>query len=645
MYELLNTIDSPRDLKRLAVDQLPQLCGELRHFIIEQMSHSAGHFAASLGVVELTVAIHYVYDTPYDKLVWDVGHQAYGHKILTGRRDAFPTNRKLGGLSGFPNIFESDYDAFGVGHSSTSVSAALGMAIAARLSGQKRRHVVAVIGDGALTGGEAFEALNNMASASPDMLVILNDNNMAIDKVTGGMSQYLLDISTSGLYNRLRNKISQYLDRKNDSATGHNSFITKLNNSLKNLVNHQTNMFEGLNIRYFGPTDGHDVRYLVSILRDLKRIGGPKMLHVITVKGKGFKAAEQDPTKWHAVGRGFDPETGEPVGAAAPSSPRPPRFQDVFGETIVELARANSSILGITPAMPSGCSLNVMMREMPDRCFDVGIAEQHAVTFAAGLAISGYTPFCNIYSTFAQRALDQVIHDVALQRLHVVFCFDRGGLVGADGATHHGVFDVAMLRPIPNLVLMSPMTEPELRNMMFTAQDPGLGPVVIRYPRGEGSTVDWRTPMRKVEIGTGRKLRDGADVALLSYGPIGVEAEAVADALEAQGISAAHYDLRFAKPLDKALLDEALSAHRLVVTMEDGAREGGVGSAVVEYAMDCGYGCRVVRVGVPDVFVAHGSVAELYRECGMDVESVVGLVREHLGRLSAPQPPLVEHFC
>lgn len=645
MYELLNTIDSPRDLKRLAVDQLPQLCGELRHFIIEQMSHSAGHFAASLGVVELTVAIHYVYDTPYDKLVWDVGHQAYGHKILTGRRDAFPTNRKLGGLSGFPNIFESDYDAFGVGHSSTSVSAALGMAIAARLSGQKRRHVVAVIGDGALTGGEAFEALNNMASASPDMLVILNDNNMAIDKVTGGMSQYLLDISTSGLYNRLRNKISQYLDRKNDSATGHNSFITKLNNSLKNLVNHQTNMFEGLNIRYFGPTDGHDVRYLVSILRDLKRIGGPKMLHVITVKGKGFKAAEQDPTKWHAVGRGFDPETGEPVGAAAPSSLRPPRFQDVFGETIVELARANSSILGITPAMPSGCSLNVMMREMPDRCFDVGIAEQHAVTFAAGLAISGYTPFCNIYSTFAQRALDQVIHDVALQRLHVVFCFDRGGLVGADGATHHGVFDVAMLRPIPNLVLMSPMTEPELRNMMFTAQDPGLGPVVIRYPRGEGSTVDWRTPMRKVEIGTGRKLRDGADVALLSYGPIGVEAEAVADALEALGISAAHYDLRFAKPLDKALLDEALSAHRLVVTMEDGAREGGVGSAVVEYAMDCGYGCRVVRVGVPDVFVAHGSVAELYRECGMDVESVVGLVREHLGRLSAPQPPLVEHFC
>lgn len=645
MYELLNTIDSPRDLKRLAVDQLPQLCGELRHFIIEQMSHSAGHFAASLGVVELTVAIHYVYDTPYDKLVWDVGHQAYGHKILTGRRDAFPTNRKLGGLSGFPNIFESDYDAFGVGHSSTSVSAALGMAIAARLSGQKRRHVVAVIGDGALTGGEAFEALNNMASASPDMLVILNDNNMAIDKVTGGMSQYLLDISTSGLYNRLRNKISQYLDRKNDSATGHNSFITKLNNSLKNLVNHQTNMFEGLNIRYFGPTDGHDVRYLVSILRDLKRIGGPKMLHVITVKGKGFKAAEQDPTKWHAVGRGFDPETGEPVGAAAPSSLRPPRFQDVFGETIVELARANSSILGITPAMPSGCSLNVMMREMPDRCFDVGIAEQHAVTFAAGLAISGYTPFCNIYSTFAQRALDQVIHDVALQRLHVVFCFDRGGLVGADGATHHGVFDVAMLRPIPNLVLMSPMTEPELRNMMFTAQDPGLGPVVIRYPRGEGSTVDWRTPMRKVEIGTGRKLRDGADVALLSYGPIGVEAEAVADALEAQGISAAHYDLRFAKPLDKALLDEALSAHRLVVTMEDGAREGGVGSAVVEYAMDCGYGCRVVRVGVPDVFVAHGSVAELYRECGMDAESVVSLVREHLGRLSAPQPPLVEHFC
>lgn len=628
-YPLLSTIDTPADLKKLSVEQLPQLCDELRHFIIEQMSHAPGHFAASLGVVELTVAIHYVFDTPYDKLVWDVGHQAYGHKILTGRRKVFHTNRKRGGISGFPNIFESEYDAFGVGHSSTSVSAALGMAIAARLSGEKR-HVVAVIGDGALTGGEAFEALNNMAAASPDMLVILNDNNMAIDKVTGGMSQYLLDISTSSLYNRLRNKMSQYLDRKNDSATGHNSFITKLNNSLKNLINHQTNMFEGLNIRYFGPTDGHDVKYLVSILRDLKRIGGPKMLHVITVKGKGFKAAEQDPTKWHAVGRSFDIETGDPL--TPPSqAPHPPRFQDVFGETILELARKNDKILGITPAMPSGCSLSVMMREVPDRCFDVGIAEQHAVTFAAGLAVSGYTPYCNIYSTFAQRAFDQVIHDVALQRLHVVFCFDRAGLVGADGATHHGVFDVAMLRPVPNLTIMSPMDEPELRNMMFTAQDPSLGAIVIRYPRGEGSTVDWRTPMTKIEMGRGRKLRDGEDVALLSLGPIGVEARQVADGLKAYGISAAHYDLRFAKPLDAALLHEAMGKFRLIVTMEDGAREGGVGTGVMEFAMDCGYKGRVLRVGVPDRFIAHGTVEELYKECGMDADSVIAAIREALG--------------
>ncbi len=631
MYELLNKIDTPADLKKLSVDQLPLVCNELRHFIIEQMSHAPGHFAASLGVVELTVAIHYVFDTPYDKLVWDVGHQAYGHKILTGRRDDFHTNRKLGGISGFPNIFESEYDAFGVGHSSTSVSAALGMAIAARLSGEKNRHVVAVIGDGALTGGEAFEALNNMASASPDMLVILNDNNMAIDKVTGGMSQYLLDISTSGFYNRLRNKLSQYLDRKNDSATGHNSFITKLNNSLKNLVNHQTNMFEGLNIRYFGPTDGHDVKYLVSILRDLKNIRGPKMLHVITVKGKGFKAAEQDPTKWHAVGRSFDPETGEPLTPLS-NSPHPPRFQDVFGETILELARQNDKILGITPAMPSGCSLNIMMKAMPDRCFDVGIAEQHAVTFAAGLAISGYVPFCNIYSTFAQRAFDQVIHDVALQKLHVVFCFDRAGLVGADGATHHGVFDIAMLRPVPNLVIMSPMDEPQMRDMMYTAQLDCMGPVLIRYPRGEGSTVDWRTPMKTVEIGRGRKLRSGSDVALLSFGPIGVEASRIADTLESQGFSVAHYDLRFAKPLDTSLIDDAMASARLIVTMEDGVRIGGIGSAVEEYAVEHGYQGSVFRIGVPDEFIAHGSVAELYKLCHMDADSVLEAIHSHLGK-------------
>ena len=631
MYDLLNKIDSPADLKRLQVDQLPQLCDELRHFIIEQMSHAPGHFAASLGVIELTVAIHYVYDTPYDKLVWDVGHQAYGHKILTGRRENFGTLRKKGGISGFPNIFESEYDAFGVGHSSTSISAALGMAMAAQLSGEKDRHVVAVIGDGALTGGEAFEGLNNMATASPDMLVILNDNNMAIDKVTGGMSQYLLDISTSGLYNRLRNKLSQYLDRKSDSATGHTSLLTKLTNSLKNLASHQANMFEGLNIRYFGPTDGHDVVYLVSILRDLKRIKGPKMLHVITVKGKGFKAAEENPTKWHAVGKSFDPETGEPL--VAPSdTPHAPRFQDVFGETLVELAKTDDKILGITPAMPSGCSMNIMMREMPDRCFDVGIAEQHAVTFAAGLAISGYKPFCNIYSTFAQRAFDQVIHDVALQRLHVIFCFDRAGLVGADGATHHGVFDVAMLRPIPNLTIMSPMTEPELRNMMYTALDPKLGTLIIRYPRGEGSTIDWRQPMQKIEMGKGRKLRDGKDVALLTLGPIGVEAETIADSLEQEGVAASHYDMRFAKPIDTDLIDDAISNHKLIVTMEDGAREGGIGTAVAEYAMDKGFDGRVIRIGVPDEFIGHGSMTDLYKECGMDKESVMSRIRQALGK-------------
>lgn len=631
MSQLLQTIETPDDLKKLSVDQLPQLCDELRHFIIEQMSHAPGHFAASLGVVELTVAIHYVFDTPYDKLVWDVGHQAYGHKILTGRREAFRFNRKLNGISGFPNIFESDYDAFGVGHSSTSISAALGMAIAARLSGEKDRHVVAVIGDGALTGGEAFEALNNMASASPDMLVILNDNNMAIDKVTGGMSQYLLDISTSGFYNRIRNKLSQYLDRKNDSATGNNSFITKLNNSLKNLVNHQTNIFEGLNIRYFGPTDGHDVKYLVSILRDLKRIKGPKMLHVITVKGKGFKAAEQDPTKWHAVGRSFDPETGEPLSPPS-NEPHPPLYQDVFGETILELAKQNDKILGITPAMPSGCSLNIMMREMPGRCFDVGIAEQHAVTFAAGLAISGYIPFCNIYSTFAQRAFDQVIHDVALQKLNVVFCFDRAGLVGADGPTHHGVFDVAMLRPVPNIIIMSPMDEPQLRDMMYTAQLSDHGPIVIRYPRGEGSTIDWRTPMSPIPIGRGRRLRQGSDVALLSLGPIGHTAAKVADTLQSYGISAAHYDLRFAKPLDEDLLAEAIAQCPLIVTLEDGALEGGIGSAVEEYAVEHSYHGQVLRIGVPDEFIPQGSVAELYKLCHMDHDYIVEAVRQRLSR-------------
>ena len=625
MYELLSKIDTPADLKKLRVEQLPQVCEELRRFIIEQLSHDPGHFAASLGVVELTVALHYVYDTPYDKLVWDVGHQAYGHKILTGRRDVFGTNRKKGGISGFPNMTESEYDSFGVGHSSTSISAALGMAIAAQRMGEKR-NVIAVIGDGAMTGGEAFEALNNMATADPNMLVVLNDNNMAIDNVTGGLSQYLLDISTSSTYNKFRQKLSERMTEK--SVKGHFNLWTKLTNTIKNLATHHTNMFEGLSIRYFGPADGHDVKYLVSILRDLKEIGGAKMLHVITVKGKGFRPAETNPTKWHAVGGSFDPETGE-ILTPEPTKPTPPKFQDVFGETILELARRNSKIMGITPAMPSGCSLSIMMREMPERCFDVGIAEQHAVTFAAGLATGGYIPYCNIYSTFAQRAFDQVIHDVALQNLHVVFCFDRAGLVGADGATHHGVFDVSMLRPIPNLVIMSPMDEMELRNMMYTAQLPNRRePMVIRYPRGRGTTLEWRSEMKEITIGRGRCLVAGHDVALLSLGPIGARVGKVVKRLREEGISAAHYDMRFAKPLDTEMLDDIFGRFGRIVTIEDGSMAGGMGSAIMEYAMERGYKGEIRRVGVPDRFIAHGTVEELYEECGMDEEGIYKTAKE-----------------
>lgn len=630
MDNLLEKINSPADLKKLSVDQLPQVCTELRSFIIEALSHNPGHFAASLGVVELTVAVHYVFDLPFDKLVWDVGHQAYGHKILTGRRDRFESNRKLGGLSGFPNIFESEYDAFGVGHSSTSVSAALGMAIAAQLKGEKR-HVVSIIGDGALTGGEAFEALNNMASANPDMLVILNDNNMAIDHVTGGMSQYLLDITTSSTYNRLRRRVSQALERRGLSGSGRKSFITKFNNSLKNLINRQTNMFEGLNIRYFGPVDGHDVEYLVSILRDLKNIPGPKMLHVVTVKGKGFVPAEVNQTKWHAVSGRFDIVNGEPLDAPT-DKPQPPKFQDVFGNTILELARQNDKILGITPAMPSGCSLNIMMKEMPDRCFDVGIAEQHAVTFAAGLAISGYIPFCNIYSTFAQRAYDQIIHDVALQKLHVVFCFDRGGLVGQDGPTHHGVFDIAMLLPIPNIIIAAPMDEVELRNMMYTALTVN-GPIAIRYPRGRGSIIDWQQPMQTLTIGDGaaRQLSDGDGVAVLTVGPLGVRVQKIISRLNDEGINIMHYDMRFAKPIDTQALTDAFSKCKHIITIEDGVRAGGFGSAVMDWASDNGY-CDIdfTRLGVPDRFIEHGSVDELHAICGLDEKSIEEAIRAKL---------------
>lgn len=620
MYKLLNNINTPNDLKRLDISQLPQVCDELRHFIIEALSHNPGHFGASLGVVELTVALHYVFDAPNDKLIWDVGHQAYGHKILTGRRDVFHTNRKLGGLHGFPNIFESEYDAFGVGHSSTSISAALGMAIATQLKGDNR-NIVAVIGDGSLTGGMAFEALNNMASANPDMLVILNDNNMAIDKVTGGMSQYLLDISTSRTYNNLRSRLTRLLDRMNPSNGSRKNIITKINNSIKNLIGRHTNMFEGLNIRYFGPADGHDVTYLVRILQDLKTIKGPKMLHVITVKGKGFSPAEQNQTKWHAVGGRFDIETGDVLDKPQ-DTPTPPKFQDVFGHTILELAQQNKKILGITPAMPTGCSLNIMMEAMPERTFDVGIAEQHAVTFSAGLAISGFTPFCNIYSTFAQRAFDQVIHDVALQKLNVVFCFDRAGLVGADGATHHGVFDIAMLRPIPNLTISSPMDEVELRNLMYTAQLPNKGAFVIRYPRGKGSIIDWRQPMQEIEVGKGRKLCEGNDIAYLTLGPLGSRVTKALESLRKKGIEAAHYDMRFAKPIDTALLNDAMKRYKRIITIEDGSIAGGFGSAIIEHAQEVGYKGEIKRLGIPDMFVEHGSPDELYKLCGLDVKSI-----------------------
>ena len=623
MYELLNKIETSDDLKKLPIDKLPQVCDELRHFIIESLANNPGHFGASLGVVELTVAIHYVFNTPYDKLVWDVGHQAYGHKILTGRRKQFVTNRKHGGLSGFPNISESEYDAFGVGHSSTSISAALGMAIASHLNGETDRNVIAVIGDGSMTGGMAFEALNNMASANPDMLVILNDNNMAIDNVTGGLSQYLLDISTSKTYNRFRKRLTDALS----NGTHKRNIFTKFTNTIKNLVTRHTNMFEGLNIRYFGPADGHNVIYLVRILQDIKKIKGPKMLHVITVKGKGFKAAEENQTAWHAVGGRFDIQTGKSLDKPS-NTPQPPKFQDVFGNTILELAQKNDKILGITPAMPTGCSLNIMMKAMPERTFDVGIAEQHAVTFSAGLAISGYTPFCNIYSTFAQRAFDQVIHDVALQKLNVVFCFDRAGIVGADGATHHGVFDVAMLRPVPNLIISSPMDEVELRNLMYTAQLPNKGPFVIRYPRGRGSRIDWQQPMTEIKIGSGRLISDGTELAILTLGPLGVRVQKIINKLTQQGIKIAHYDMRFAKPLDTEILDSVFARFRKIITLEDGVVMGGFGTAIMEYANLKNYEADIKMLGIPDRFIEHGTIDELHHECGIDEEGIERTIKE-----------------
>lgn len=620
---ILDGIDSPADLKRVGVDELEEVCRELRELIIAECAEHPGHFGAGLGVVELTVALHYVFEAPYDRIVWDVGHQAYPHKILTGRRGVFHTNRQYGGISGFPRRCESEYDAFGTGHSSTSISAALGMAVAAKLAGETERQTVAVIGDGAMTGGEAFEGLNNAGAAGANVLVVLNDNRMAIDPNVGGMKDYLLDITTSRTYNRLKEEVWHALGRMSRLGPGAREVARRVSGSMKSLLLRQGNLFEALGFRYFGPVDGHDVVHLVEVLRDLRRIPGPKLLHCVTVKGKGFRQAELEQTVWHAPGR-FNKVTGERVKEGGEGLP--PLFQDVFGETLLELARGNERIVGITPAMPTGCSLNIMMKAMPERCFDVGIAEQHAVTFSAGLAVGGYVPFCNIYSTFMQRAYDQVIHDVALQGLQVVFCLDRGGLVGADGATHHGVFDLAYFRCVPGLTIASPLDEEELRNLMFTAQQEGGGPFVIRYPRGRGSLVDWRRPMRALEVGRGRRMREGREVAVLSIGAIGRE---VAKALEGcEEGRVGWYDMRFLKPLDEGLLHEVFGRYGKVVTVEDGTVVGGLGSAVLEFMADHGYGAKVVRLGVPDRFVEHGTQAELYRECGYDAAGILKVLKE-----------------
>ena len=621
--KLLNQIQTPDDLRKLEVDQLPQLCDELRHFIVEELSVNPGHLASSLGVVELTVALHYVYHTPEDRIVWDVGHQAYGHKILTGRRDRFCTNRKLGGLRPFPSPEESEYDAFICGHASNSISAALGMAVASQFTGNEERgtrKVVAVIGDGAMSGGLAFEGLNNVSSSPNDMLIVLNDNNMSIDRSVGGMKQYLLSMSTNETYNKIRFRTARWMQRhgllKDDRRQG----LIRLGNALKSAISHQQNIFEGMNIRYFGPFNGHDVKELVRMLRQLKDMKGPKLLHLHTKKGHGYAPAENYKPVWHAPGK-FDPETGQILEGA--KDDQPPKFQDVFGETLLELARQNERIVGVTPAMPTGCSMNIMMKEMPTRTFDVGIAEGHAVTFSAGMAKDGLQPFCNIYSAFSQRAYDNVIHDVAILKLPVVICLDRAGLVGEDGPTHHGAFDLAALRVIPNLTICSPMDEHELRRMMYTAQLPDMGPFVIRYPRGRGVLTDWRCPLEAIEVGKGRKLRDGLDVAVLSIGPIGNDVEAVINECDdASRLSVAHYDMRFLKPLDEGILHEVGRRFKRVVTIEDGVRNGGLGSAVMEWMSDHGYHPEVIRLGLPDGFVEHGTVQELRKIVGIDKESI-----------------------
>lgn len=617
---LLKQIDTPLDLRKMDVGQLPEVCQELRQDIVDELSVNPGHLASSLGAVELTVALHYVYDTPDDRIVWDVGHQAYGHKILTGRRERFCTNRKLHGIMPFPSPLESPYDTFVCGHASNSISAALGMAVAEARQGA-RRHVVAVIGDGAMSGGLAFEGLNNASSTPNDILIVLNDNNMSIDRSVGGMKQYLIGFNTNKTYNRLRFRFSNFLRSKGYMQEDRRKGLIRLGNALKSAFTHQQNIFEGLDIRYFGPFDGHNVVELVRILRQLKDMRGPKLLHLHTVKGKGYGPAEKSATVWHAPGK-FRVETGERL--VADTTGEPPRFQDVFGHTLLELARRNPRIVGVTPAMPTGCSMSIMQKEMPGRVFDVGIAEGHAVTFSGGLAKEGMLPFCNIYSAFAQRAYDNIIHDAAILGLPVVLCLDRAGLVGEDGPTHHGAFDMAALRPVPNLTIASPMDERELRRLMYTAQLPGKGTFVIRYPRGRGVLTDWQCPLEEVEVGTGRRLKDGDSLAVLTLGPIGnTAAAAIAEAeKEDGGKSIAHYDMRFAKPLDGRLLDEVGRKYRKIVTVEDGSRAGGFGSAVLEWLQDHGYATRVVRLGLPDQFVEHGTVEELRHIVGLDKEAI-----------------------
>jgi 1-deoxy-D-xylulose-5-phosphate synthase len=629
---LLNSINFPSDLRKLKESDLPQVCSELRQFIIDLVSEKGGHFGGSLGVVELTVALHYIFNTPYDQLVWDTGHQAYGHKILTGRRDVFHTNRLYKGISGFPNRGESEYDTFGVGHTSTSISAALGMATASHYKGENDRQHIAVIGDGAMTAGLAFEGLNNAGISKSNILVVLNDNCMSIDPNVGALRAYLTDMTISPAYNKVKDEVWKLLGKVSKFGPNAQDIASKIENAVKTSLLKQSNLFESLNFRYFGPIDGHDVVHMARILKDLKNIPGPKILHALTLKGKGYKFSEEgNQTFWHSPGT-FDKTTGELVKSGS-TEPQPPKYQDVFGHTIVELAEKNSKIMGITPAMPTGCSLNIMMKAMPDRAFDVGIAEQHAVTFSAGLATRGLIPYCNIYSTFMQRAYDQVIHDVAIQNIKVVFCLDRGGVAGSDGPTHHGNYDLAFFRCVPNMIVSAPMDEVELRNLMYTAQlDKVTNPISIRYPRGNGVIIDWKQPFKEIEIGKGRKIKDGKDVAILTIGHPGNFAVKACKALTDEGIDAAHFDLRFVKPIDEQMLHEVFTRFDKVITVEDGCLMGGMGSAVLEFMADNKYNANVIRLGIPDKVVEHGTQMELYKECGYSPDDIIETARGLMGK-------------